>query len=61
MLSNLTARTIHLLEEEPTPLDKIIEIGLNRIAAQRKYYVANRERIARNLRTWRANQKKGNK
>ena len=58
MLSNLTARTIHLLEEEPTPLDKIIEIGLNRIAAQRKYYLANHERIKRNLKAWRADQKR---
>lgn len=44
--------------DEPDPLDRVIEIGLNRIRAQRKYYLANSERIKRNLRDWRARQQK---
>ena len=48
------SRTVFLLGEDR---DRVIEIGLNRIAAQRKYYEKNRERLIRNLREWRKRRK----
>ena len=55
----MESRLVRLLGDEPDPLDRVIEIGLNRIRAQRKYYLANSDRIKRNLRDWRA--RKGGK
>ena len=54
----MKSRTVRLMRDVVDPIERVIEIGLNRIAAQRKYYEANRERIVANMRSWRQRQKK---